>query len=164
MKMRAPANCGGTSLYTVTANGEVDVRDEHIETMRSHGFISVVDVDEDIPIEKMTHAQMVSYVLGETKKTIDSMSEKELRDHLISRQTVDEPLPAEHEARGASLPEVVTADDIDNFNRPQLYGYLKAKHVAVPPGDTSTISTGHLRELAHAALALDAGKTAAAAA
>lgn len=161
-KMRAPIDFGGTSLpYQVTPGGTVEVHSDHVEALTSHGFVAVSDEIQDIPIEKMTHAQMISYVLGETKKSLDSMSEAQLRAHLLARDPVQvENLPDEREAAGVVIPEAVTSEDLENFNRPQLFGYLKSRGVVVGPGEG--VTTAHLRALCKDHLAsVEAAKAAA---
>jgi hypothetical protein len=126
-------------------DGSVDIPEKYVEEFRSHGFSIWGGNGAEIPIEAMTHQQRKVYVIDRTRRTLETISEEELLKWLKDGGQGMPSLPDEREAPGVQIDrDNVSAEDIDNMNRVELFAYLKAAGVAV----AIPITNDQLRDIA----------------
>jgi hypothetical protein len=122
---------GGRSLV-IAGDRSVEIDERHADQAGAHGFKKWNEAPKAIPIELMTHAQLVLEVLSRTKETLEHMQTEELRQSLLSSTPKTVILPDETEAVGCNM-NVDGVDEaaIDKMNRIELFAFLKAMKVKV---------------------------------
>lgn len=88
MRMLAPDGCTGFTINGMDVplddDGVIDLVGGLIDVAKSHGFVQLAPSNEREPVELMTRAELVRYVMGVTKTTIDTLSTEELRARLVT--------------------------------------------------------------------------------
>jgi hypothetical protein len=103
----------------------VEVDDLSANVFKVHGFRSWNDGKSTVPIDAMTHSQMVLHFLERTRRTLEALPSEELRASLLAATPGTVILPDDAETGGEQ------EQDISGLNRPALFAFLRAKGVSV---------------------------------
>lgn len=129
VKLRAPDN-----ISSIVHDGvEVPIGDDQCvevdelsaSVFKAHGFRPWNDRTSTVPIDAMTHSQMVLHVFESTRRTLEALPSEVLRASLLAATPDPVILPNDTETGGEQ------EQDISVLNRPELFAFLKAKGVSV---------------------------------
>jgi hypothetical protein len=108
----------------------VEVEDVARNVLISHGFIPWEDRQKTSDLAAMSHEQLVTYAMNVTMKTIETISDEDIRARLAV--TESSMPPDERDDAGASIAISGNGiEDISVLNRRELFAFLRAKGVSV---------------------------------
>ncbi len=129
VKLRAPDDISSIvrdgGEIAIADDRSVEVDDPSASVFKAHGFRPWNDGKSTVPIDAMTHAQMVLHVLERTRRTLEGLPSEELRASLLAAAPDTVILPDGTETGGEQ------EQDISGLNRPALFAFLRAKGVSV---------------------------------
>ena len=134
MKLRVPKGCHAVSHagqhLEIAADGSVDVGDAAHKVLCSHGFIPWEDGLETPSLAAMTREQLVSQAMNMTMKTIETISDENIRARLDAAEA--SMLPEEQEDASAHIAiSDIGIEDIPVLKRRELFAFLRARGVSV---------------------------------
>ena len=144
IKMRAPENMSGFTHQgfpvEIAEDGSAHIDRRHRLDLEAHGFRlwdapqGTAAADERRPLDER-RARLVALFT----ETVAGMSDEEVGRMLAD---ADERQRIEQEDAERVDPDAVTADDIDQMKRHELFAFLRKRNVrVVPPVDNDTLRT-----------------------
>jgi hypothetical protein len=129
IKLRAPDDISsivheGVEIL-IADDRSVEVDDHSVSVFKAHGFRPWNDGKSAVPIDVMTHSQMVLHVLERTRRTLEVLPTEELRDRLLATTPDTVILPDDTETDGEQ------EQDISVLSRRALFALLRSKGVSI---------------------------------
>ncbi len=151
MKLRIPDGCGAVSHLgqnvSIAEDGSIEIDDDALPVLVSHGFRPWADDREPPDIAEMTREQLVAVATDATFKALQTVDTEEIRTRLIACEASGQPIEQTPDAAPATD---ISAQTLSALNRQGLFAFLKSKGVSV----SLPVTNDGLRALARQAIGL----------